>query len=132
MTLEQALLDKNLNITSARLTLFKLLKNIDRPLSISEIIYQLPRFDRSTIYRSIDAFEKIEIIKKVWFGDKYKIELSDEFNKHHHHIVCKKCSLIEKIDYKNLENIMNNIVKKHLFTSSTHHIEIIGLCKNCR
>lgn len=82
----------NHHITTARLTTFNLLISPE-PQSIAEIQAKAKgAVDRVSIYRSIDLFEKLGIVHRIYVGWKYKIELSDQFMAHHHHLSCLGCS----------------------------------------
>src|SRR5579859_5743980 len=47
--------------------------------------------DRASVYRSVTLFEKLGIVQRLQIGWKYKLELSDAFQRHHHHLTCLKC-----------------------------------------
>ncbi len=131
MSIEKQLQDNELSITKPRVEIFNLLKSADKPMSTAEIISKSRSINRSTVYRTIELFEKLGVVKKVWFGMKSKFELSDEFEDHHHHIVCEKCGGIEKIDHAQLEKMITRISKKSGFKPTSHHIEVLGICRTC-
>lgn len=132
MTLEEKLKNNDCSVTKSRQVLFTLLKNSDKPMSIGEIIKQSSSQDRSTIYRNIELYEKLDIVKRVWFGFKSKIELSEEFEDHHHHIVCEHCGLVKDIGHSQLELMIKTISSKAGYSPTSHHVEILGLCENCQ
>ena len=62
---EEKLHANHLSMTTPRKAVFSLLLNADVPMSITDITYELKTVDRSTIYRTVDLFEKLEIVKGI-------------------------------------------------------------------
>ena len=89
--------------------------------------------DRASIYRTIDLFEQLGIVSRVQQGWKYKIELSDSFSPHHHHITCIKCSKIISFDEPDgINDMLDLIAKDNGFVQKRHSLEIEGICTDCR
>lgn len=88
--------------------------------------------DRTSIYRAIELFGRLGIIHKIQIGWKYKIELSDIFVEHHHHITCLGCGKIIAIhEDTQIESLINEISKKQGFSQPTHQLEVQGYCAGC-
>lgn len=126
--LDEILHKHGLSLTAPRKSVFNLLSSADMPMSIAGIKYELRTIDRATIYRTIETFEDIDVIKRVWFGNRDKYELSEKFKPHHHHLVCTECGLITKVDSKELEKIVRKIAKKSGYQHTGHIVEIFGKC----
>jgi Fur family ferric uptake transcriptional regulator len=112
---------------------FQELKNLDAPCSLAQLV-QLTSdsINRSTVYRTLDTFEKIGIITKVYTGWKYKVELSEIFRSHHHHMTCSRCSAVVSFDEPHeLIEALKIIGSNNNFTIKSHNLELSGLCKNC-
>jgi Fe2+ or Zn2+ uptake regulation protein len=89
--------------------------------------------DRATLYRTVTLFEKLGIIQRLQIGWKYKLELSNSFQSHHHHLSCRKCGTIIPLpEDEQLENRLNQLANAMGFQSEDHQIEIRGLCKSCQ
>lgn len=118
--------------TKPRLDVFKTLSGHE-PLSMSEIIRKTGKVDRASIYRTIGLFEELKIVRRLSHGWKYKIELSDKFSSHHHHLTCNNCGKIIPIteDIK-LETHLRMLAAKEHFKPEEHELEIRGLCQDCR
>lgn len=129
---KQILAGNNQNITGARLRTFDLLA-ADKPQSMNELIARAKgSVDRVSIYRNIELFERLGIVKKVHIGWKYKVELSDVFAAHHHHLLCLGCGKIIDIeDERHIENFISEVAQKHNFTVRSHQFEIEGYCSSC-
>ena len=119
-------------VTHARETTFKLLLNPD-PQSMRELIHKANgEVDRVSIYRSVELFEKLGIVHRIYVGWKYKLELSDEFIAHHHHLACLTCGKVIDIqDEKHIDEFIDMISKQFNFTARRHQFEIDGYCENC-
>jgi Fur family ferric uptake transcriptional regulator len=123
----------NYHVTKARLVVFRILQSPE-PLSIREIIDKSKeQIDRVSVYRAIDLFEKLGVIHKIYIGWKDKIELSDTFLDHHHHLSCTNCGKIVKIqDEKHIDSFIDSIVKEHGFVAVQHRFEVDGVCPTCQ
>jgi Fur family ferric uptake transcriptional regulator len=128
-------LKKNrLSNTRARRTVFDILDAQNNPLTMKQLVNAAsPTLDRSTVYRTIELFEHIGIVTKVYTGWKYRIELSDIFSSHHHHLTCTACgTIISFEDSNHFDNELHQIATKHGFSLSAHSLELKGLCRACR
>lgn len=129
---EDYLKSKDLRITRPRLEIFKSLYKTDKPLSIVEIIKDNPELDKVTIYRTIETFTSSGVILPVINGWKSKYELSDKFKDHHHHFTCTKCGRVLDINSPKLESAISSIEDLLDAKVNFHHIELHGLCSNCK
>jgi len=122
-----------LSASKARLEVFNALLH-QEPLAMSEIVTKLSgKVDRATVYRTIDILEKITVVQRLQIGWKYKIELTDSFHEHHHHIICQKCGTLVAIDGdSHIEQDISDLAKKFGFSITSHQLEIKGICKSCK
>lgn len=129
---EQRLRDTGNNVTAVRIKVFQSLQGKE-PQTMSEIIKKMPEIDRTSIYRSVALFERLQIIHRLNIGWKYKLELTDFFHYHHHHMTCKVCNKTQALDENNqLEKIIHELASTDGFVMQSHQIEIIGMCKMCQ
>ncbi len=119
-------------VTSARLATFDLLK-APQPQTLQQILSRADgAVDRVSVYRNVDLFEKLGIAHRIYIGWKYKLELSDVFTGHHHHLSCLRCGAIIDIDdEQHIDEFIASITDKYGFTPRRHQFEIDGYCKNC-
>jgi Fur family ferric uptake transcriptional regulator len=128
---EKLLTKNNHYITKARLRLFIILQK-HPALSVKELISLLPKHDQATVYRNIKTFEKLGVIARLQLGWHSKLELSDMFRHHHHHLTCIKCGRIIGLpENSELEQQIANLTKELNFKQADHQLEIRGLCKEC-
>jgi len=121
------------SVTGARTLVFEALQD-EEPLSMAELQIKLDGMvDRASLYRTVDLFEKLGIVQRLQNGWKYKLELADDFNFHHHHISCKNCGLTLPVrEDLTLEASIRTLAMEYGFTEATHQLEIRGLCPRCQ
>jgi Fe2+ or Zn2+ uptake regulation protein len=119
------------SVTKQRLLVFALLEG-GKPLTMAELI-ELAHgaLDRASLYRTVALFERCGITRRVSIGWKYKIELSDRFMEHHHHLTCLRCHAVIPISEDELEDFIHNVARRHDFEPLEHQVEVQGYCKAC-
>lgn len=102
-----------------------------QPATMQQLISALPDVDRATVYRTVDLFVDLGISKKVSTGFKYRIELGDSFQEHHHHLTCLRCSSVIDVHTPEIEYAIEQTSNNNGFRPIRHDIEIMGYCANC-
>jgi Fur family transcriptional regulator, ferric uptake regulator len=129
-TFKQLLKTHQQSVTAARMAVFQALLG-EEPLSMHELVERVSKVDRASVYRAIELFERLGIVQRLNTGWKYKLELSDKFAAHHHHLTCTRCGRAVAISETDLEHAIENLAAAHHFRPSTHQIEIQGICARC-
>ncbi|HPN37609.1 MAG TPA: Fur family transcriptional regulator [Melioribacteraceae bacterium] len=115
-------------ITNGRKSVLKFLVNAGKPVSLKDIQNELYDIDFASIYRIINLFLELKIVRKVNFGEKYlRYELEGENYAHHHHIVCTKCGCIKRIDFC----FVDKLEKETNYKILDHNMEFFGICPKC-
>lgn len=130
-TFQAILKESNCSLTSVRVGVYKLLVGKE-PMSMHELVVAAKGMDRASVYRTVDLFERLGIVQRVNIGWKYKLELTDRFSDHHHHLSCTKCSKTVAMNEDELEVFIDQIARAHGFQPTAHQIEIQGLCSTCQ
>ena len=129
---KKALKKADYSITKTRLETFRIVSK-KGPITISELTGELSQIDRASIYRTVKLFEELNIIKRIYTGWKYKIEIGEAFSPHHHHLICTKCQkTIAFKEPRSVDLLIQQIVKENDFKETGHQFEIIGMCKDCK
>jgi Fur family ferric uptake transcriptional regulator len=129
--LKNTLRSNELSYTLARRTVFAALLGSE-PQSMNELIWACRQIDPATVYRTISLFERLGIVERLQIGWKYKLELSDSFDNHHHHLTCRICgSTIRLPEDQLLENRLSAMADAQNFIMQGHQLEVQGLCSNC-
>lgn len=121
----------NHSITNPRQVVFGLLER-KGPLTMHELTDALQHtVNRATIYRTIELFEKLGIVKRLQIGWKYKLELSQTFS-HHHHLSCLTCNKVVKFEESQaLLASIYSVASDNNFSIQDHLLEIRGICPGC-
>ena len=131
--LTHVLKSNGLSLTTARITVYDVLSQSE-PLTMAELVRRcVPSIDRASVYRTVTLYEKLGVTQRLQIGWKYKIELSNAFQEHHHHLSCMTCGavvvLAENIE---LERFMTRIVRPYNYQDLDHQLEIKGMCPECQ
>ncbi len=131
--LAEILKHNRFSLTKGRLLVFDLLHN-QPPLSMAELNELIDgRMDPASLYRIIKLFEGLGIVKRVQLGWKYKLELSELFSHHHHHLTCLQCGQVIVLDHDDiLEKRLVHIGQANGFAALVHHLELQGVCPRCQ
>jgi len=119
-------------ITKARLRLFMILQN-HPALTIQELIKLSAKNDQATVYRNIIVLERLGVISRLQLGWRSKLELSDMFRHHHHHVTCIRCGQVTGLqDSTALEKEIAKLTQTLKFKQTDHQLEIRGICRSCK
>lgn len=124
---------KGYRLTKPRKELLKVIS--DYPLSVQEIFNKIKkkhiRVDLTSIYRSLQLFETMGMVRALEMGeDKKRYEMVDVDN-HHHHLICTKCKTIEDV-HLNENSFLKEMKTTSKFKIDDHHLEFFGLCAHCQ
>lgn len=134
---EEALLRKILEsnhykVTKARLIIFSLLQGNEPQTAAHLIASSKGKVNRVSIYRVMDLYEKLGIINRINIGWKYKVELSEVFLAHHHHLSCLECGKVIAVAEDNeIERFIEKVSRKNDFSITSHILELQGYCTKC-
>lgn len=131
-TLTKTLKVKGYSISAPRKIVFEALQH-QEPQSMRQVVAACKNIDRASVYRTIALFENLGIVQRLQMGWKYRLELSDAFHEHHHHMHCTNCgktiALPEDLD---LEKRLREVAASFNFKLQTHQLELSGLCQVCK
>ena len=129
---ESTLKKRGYSLTAARRTVFDALQG-EEPLTMHELVGRCKDIDRASIYRTIALFERLGIVQRLQMGWKYKLELTDSFVHHHHHLSCVNCGKIIALPEDDvLEARLHTLAAAKRFQPQDHQLEIRGLCVDCQ
>ena len=104
-----------------------------QPISMAELVAKVQGVDRATIYRGVSIFESLGILNRLTSGWKYKLELSDLFSEHHHHVTCTRCGKVAAFHETSQLNDDIALAGQSVdYTVVSHSLEIKGLCPTCQ
>jgi len=131
--LQKILKDNSCSLTRPRQIVCQLLWQHE-PQSMHELgVRSQGLLDRASLYRTVSLFERLGIVQRLYIGWKYKVELSDIFSHHHHHISCLGCGKIVAItEETEIEQLISSLAAQHGFSAQGHQLEVRGYCAACQ
>lgn len=94
--------------------------------SLEEIRARCPEVGLVTVYRAIDLFSGIGLVRRLDLGDGPRYELAEN---HHHHLICENCGDISEFDECPLDT---RALRDLDFEISAHCLELYGRCGACQ
>lgn len=120
------------SLTKARRQVFAALVS-QEPQTIQQLAKRVSGVNRASVYRIVSVFEKLGIVQRLQIGWKYKLELSDTFHYHHHHLSCVSCGAIVPLrEDVLLEANIRGLAMDYGYKPVSHQLEVSGLCPECR
>lgn len=124
--------------TQRRAIINAIVDNHEEHLSCDEV-YNIvrnehPELGIATVYRTLQLFEKLDIVYKLNFDDgcsRYELTASSE-NHHHHHLICLNCGKVAEVKLDLLEALEEEIEKEGQFTIVDHNVKFYGYCSECK
>jgi Fe2+ or Zn2+ uptake regulation protein len=131
--LRTILLQHRLSFTAARQRVFEVLAT-NEPLTMTELAERCVGYiDRASVYRTTALFERLGIVQRLQIGWKYKLELSDAFQAHHHHLTCLGCGSVTTLpEDVYIEKQLIKLASQYGYSALDHQLEIKGYCPNCQ
>lgn len=102
-----------------------------QPATMAQLVSSTPGADRATVYRTVQLFVDLGIAKKVYTGFKYRVELGDSFQEHHHHLTCMRCKTVIDVHTPEIEYAIEQTAANNGFRPIRHDLEISGYCAKC-
>ena len=132
-------LKKNgLKITNSRCCVLDILAKTKCSLNAYEISAEAKKMkikiDTSTVYRILEAFQKLGLIHFLKEQNGYLCCQDFECDKAqhcHHQLVCEKCHKVEEIHLDDTDFIKSIRAKNPKFKIQNHYFEFLGQCASC-
>lgn len=137
--LKERIKNKQYKLTKQRQVILQALLDADEKHLCAEDVYILvkkvaPEVGLATIYRTLDLFTELDLLKRLDFGDgRNRYEFNNEELTHfHHHLICVDCGIVKEFEDDMLESLETIIDKKLNFKTLDHELKVYGYCKDCR
>lgn len=146
MRVDNAILEKRVNdfikrskelgikITPQRVAIYRELANTDEHPS-AEAIYKkiknyYPNISLTTIYRTLETFEKLGLISVV--NILYNAARYDANLEPHHHMVCVECKKVEDFYDESLNKLDFSQKTLSRYKVLGYTVQLNGICKDCQ
>lgn len=121
-----------MNVTTQRLAIYRALVECDDHPSpetlYHRILPQMPALSLATIYKALDALERLGVVREVAvISDSKRLDANLG---RHQHLICTRCRKIEDISDQALDSIA---VPRDLngFSAESIGVHILGMCAGC-
>jgi Fe2+ or Zn2+ uptake regulation protein len=127
--------ESGLRITDHRLLVLETVAKVKQPITVYELVEGLRKkenIDQATVYRNLSSLHESGLLRRLDFNHGHAhYEL--ETGRASHQLVCSNCETIEKIEGISIDDTVKKMLKKSrkFKQTTTHSMEIYGLCKTC-
>ncbi len=92
-----------------------------------------PDIGLATVYRALELFTALDLLKKLDFGDgRSRYEINDHNLSHsHYHLICLGCGRVTEFSYDFLSEVKDKIRKDNGFEIVDYQLKFYGYCKDC-
>jgi len=126
--------NKKLRMSLPRLLIYQELLDAQIPLSPQELYQSLLKKQKkiglTSIYRSLDLFESLNMVFKIINGSNVKYKLC-ELKDHHHHIICKSCGHVGVLNFCDISSWSKKVTESTGYQVTDHQLNFYGFCKAC-
>jgi Fur family ferric uptake transcriptional regulator len=96
----------------------------------AEVAKTDPGVNPSTVYRTLDLFERLGVIRHAHLGSgAATYHRGDETA--HLHLVCESCGRVTEADVTLADELAGSLERAHGFVPDVAHMAISGLCADC-
>lgn len=90
-----------------------------------------PRISLSTVYRNLNLLKDLGVITELHLDEEHHhYELREEAE--HYHLICSNCDRVVEFDSSSMGALIEQIGAEHGFLIDHVHIDLVGLCQECR
>ena len=122
--------------TDQRDTILKSFLETRDHLSTDELFRTVRKKDAkigfSTVYRTLKLLAECGLASEVAFHDGVARYEHQYGRRSHHHMVCTECGSSVEFFSPELDQLEQDIGRKHHFLTTRHTFQIYGLCAECR
>jgi Fur family transcriptional regulator, ferric uptake regulator len=120
-------------LTVPRRLLVEALVSADGHITANELADRIHRSDpgvnESTVYRNLDALERLGLVEHVHLGHGRAVyHLADDL---HHHLVCEGCGAVVEVPARIFAGVARTLKGRHGFTMRPYHFAVLGRCREC-
>src|SRR5262245_38559545 len=124
-----------LRLTGNRRLVLEALFAVDRPVRAEEIAAgldgALPASDLASVYRNLQALERIGLVRHVHFG--HGAGLYELARAHRHeYALCGRCRTVSAVPATELDPVRRLLERQLGIEPHFAHFPIVGLCRRCR
>lgn len=96
---------------------------------LESIRARCPEVGMVTVYRTLDLFGELGLVRRLDLGDGARYELAED---HHHHLICEECGIVAEFEQCPLDLHRLPPQLASGFEVRAHSVEVYGRCSDCR
>ena len=118
------------SLTTERSEIFSFIET-KHIFSAQDIREGFPNIGRASIFRTINIFLEIGVIRRIPFSERGEVYELNDTGHHHEHMKCEKCQEIMSFESHSICKKIFEEAKKSGFQIREHSLSILGICKKC-
>jgi len=128
--------EKDLKLTAQREVILEAFLEQKGHVS-AEDLFQKAREKQSTVgfatvYRTLKHLTQCGLARELDFGDG-RIQYEPDYNRQHHdHMICTSCGTYIEFMNPQIEELQEQVSRKHGFKITHHRMQLYGLCQKCQ
>lgn len=128
-----ALREAGARVTTARRAVLAALVGAPDHLTADDVAEEVrrlhPDVHRSTIYRTLDALERLGVVEHAHLGHGRAVfHLAVDA---HHHLVCEECDAVVEVTDESFAALATSLRDAYGFELRAHHFALPGRCRRC-
>ena len=126
--------ERGYRLTPQRLMVVEAIHDANGHIGADEILasvrakYQYANI--STVYRTLELLKELGLVVEVDLGEG-RIRYHAAEKGHHHHLVCRQCGSVARLDESGLAGLASSLRRDYGFEADLRHLAISGLCREC-
>lgn len=121
-------------LTPQRESVLAVIAASDEHLTAEEILGRVrrryPYLNKSAVYRSLDLLTEIGLVTQTDLGHG-RVEYELHRHPHHHHLVCRHCNFVARIDHEPFAELARHLQASYGFQADLDHFAVFGTCSQC-
>jgi Fur family ferric uptake transcriptional regulator len=128
--------EKDLKLTAQRELILETFLSSRGHVSAEELFQRArakqPHVGFATVYRTLKHLSQCGLARELDFGDG-RVKYEPEFNRQHHdHMICTNCGAYIEFMNPQIEELQEQVSRKHGFKITSHRMQLYGLCQKCQ
>ena len=125
-----------LKSTKHRLSILKIMENLDSPVTADEVYMMMEKekasVSISNVYRILELLAEKNIVIKMNVTQNGKALFVINGNVHRHYLICLGCHKMTPIEGCPVADYEKKLKESTDFYVTGHHLEIYGYCSKCK
>lgn len=134
--LTEYLKSKGLKITAQRELVLREILSSHNHFEVDGLFVRLyaksANISRATVYRTLNLLVQGGFLQEVISRERHSHYENIVGHRHHDHLACLDCGKVIEFRNAGIENLQDEVCKKHDFEPYGHRLEISGFCRSCQ